>query len=262
VKLTTVKLGIVCVSLILGLILTGVSNAQIDPSNCVGLWLFDEGQGTVAKDTSGNGLDGTLNNNPQWVDGKFGKALQFAAPWGQHVFVDGVTIPPTGWSISSWINRNVNPEYAIWMNHNNVRKDGATLHLMFPGGSNTPTMAYHGDGAGFPLVNAVAEGAWTHIVFVVAADGRKVYVNGVLDNSDANTVGYNGGTAPLLIGMFLDCCQFVGAIDEVGVFNVALTQDDVVNVMTNGLAKATNVSPVSPNGLLTTAWGEIRGNVK
>ena len=43
----------------------------------VGAWHFDEGSGTTAKDTSGNGNDFTLYNGVSWIDGKFGKALQF-----------------------------------------------------------------------------------------------------------------------------------------------------------------------------------------
>jgi hypothetical protein len=38
---------------------------------------FDEGQGTTAYDSSIYGNDGTLYNNPVWVDGIIGKALQF-----------------------------------------------------------------------------------------------------------------------------------------------------------------------------------------
>ena len=43
----------------------------------VGLWHFDEGSGKIAKDSSKYGNDGTLVKGPTWVDGKFGKALQF-----------------------------------------------------------------------------------------------------------------------------------------------------------------------------------------
>ena len=38
-----------------------------DESGLVGLWHFDEGSGDTAADNSGNGNDGTLFNNPQWV---------------------------------------------------------------------------------------------------------------------------------------------------------------------------------------------------
>ncbi|MDE0555538.1 MAG: hypothetical protein OXI24_15055 [Candidatus Poribacteria bacterium] len=34
--------------------------AKIDPKTVVGIWLFDEGNGKVAEDLSGNGHDGEL----------------------------------------------------------------------------------------------------------------------------------------------------------------------------------------------------------
>ena len=41
-------------------------------------WEFDDGSGTNAVDSSGNGHDGTLQGDPQWVDGMIGSgALSF-----------------------------------------------------------------------------------------------------------------------------------------------------------------------------------------
>jgi hypothetical protein len=56
----------------------GTNKRLIDQAQgLVGYWPFDEGTGTIAYDYSGNGNNGTLVNNPQWVDGKVGKALMF-----------------------------------------------------------------------------------------------------------------------------------------------------------------------------------------
>ena len=63
-----------CIALVLGLICP--SWAQIDPS-LVGWWKLDEGGGTTANDSSGNGMNGTLVGGPVWVDGQLKKALQF-----------------------------------------------------------------------------------------------------------------------------------------------------------------------------------------
>ncbi len=38
---------------------------------------FDEGRGNTVKDLSPEKNDGTIQGNPKWVDGKFGKALYF-----------------------------------------------------------------------------------------------------------------------------------------------------------------------------------------
>ena len=58
------------------LLITLPSLAKIDPENIMGMWLFNEGKGGTAADTSGNGNDGEIHG-AKWVDGKFGKALEF-----------------------------------------------------------------------------------------------------------------------------------------------------------------------------------------
>ena len=53
---------------VLSLALTGVANAGVP--GLVGHWRLDEGVGTTAGDSSGNGNSGTLNGGAQWTDGK------------------------------------------------------------------------------------------------------------------------------------------------------------------------------------------------
>ena len=70
------RLALVCVSIIvISLMFAGVSYAKIDPNTCVGMWIFDENEGDIAKDSSGKGHDGTIQNAKR-VDGKFGAALE------------------------------------------------------------------------------------------------------------------------------------------------------------------------------------------
>ncbi len=50
------RLTIICIScIIVSLMFAGQSYAQVDQETVVGIWLFDEGGGDVAKDSSGNG---------------------------------------------------------------------------------------------------------------------------------------------------------------------------------------------------------------
>ena len=48
---------------------------------------LDEGSGSATQDFSANGLEGEVMGNAKWVDGQFGKALQFAAA-ADHVVVE------------------------------------------------------------------------------------------------------------------------------------------------------------------------------
>jgi hypothetical protein len=54
--------------------------------------------------------------------------------------------------------------------------------------------------------------------------------------------------------------RYKGLIDEVAIFDVALTESDIKDIMTKGLAAATGFGPgaVSPSGKLTTTWGSIK----
>ncbi len=54
-------LKLLCVSLVtMSLVLVGPSTAKIDFENCVGLWLFDEGGGGEAEDSSGKDNHATI----------------------------------------------------------------------------------------------------------------------------------------------------------------------------------------------------------
>ncbi|MCK4581031.1 MAG: hypothetical protein KAU10_06740, partial [Dehalococcoidia bacterium] len=60
-------------SFVLTLVLgVSVGNA----GSLVGHWSFDDVQGTVVRDQSGSGNDGTIHGAPLWIEGPFGKALQ------------------------------------------------------------------------------------------------------------------------------------------------------------------------------------------
>ena len=58
---------------------------KIDPETVAGMWLFEEGVGNIAKDSSDAGNDGTIAGPKQWKEGKFGQALEFN---GSDVYVE------------------------------------------------------------------------------------------------------------------------------------------------------------------------------
>ena len=101
-KTVVVRLAVVCVSIIvISLMLIGQSFTKIDPETCVGMWLFDDGKGDTAKDSSPNGNDGTLTNGPIWVEGKFGKALSFDGADDYVIAPDSTILNP--YTFSAWV---------------------------------------------------------------------------------------------------------------------------------------------------------------
>ena len=88
---------IALVSLVLVLILVGSASADL-----VAHWEFNEGSGSVARDASGNGHDGTIDGTPQWVRGKIGGALEFDG--SNYVDIpSGVTDLSQSFTITAWI---------------------------------------------------------------------------------------------------------------------------------------------------------------
>ena len=75
-KNSLTELSLVCLCLIIiVLIFSDQSLAQIDPSTCLGAWLFDDDEANIEDDVTGNGSNGTYMGAPNWADGVFGKAL-------------------------------------------------------------------------------------------------------------------------------------------------------------------------------------------
>ncbi len=81
----------------------------------VGIWKFDEGSGSTAFDSSRSGNIGTLydantsnsdgNTPPQWVSGKYGKALEFDGIDDYVEVADSSSLQPTEFSVELWFRR-------------------------------------------------------------------------------------------------------------------------------------------------------------
>ena len=69
-----INIWVLVAIIVLSILPAGVQ-AQSD-DGLVAEWHFDEGAGSVLKDSSGNGNDGVIYG-ATWVDGKYGKALSF-----------------------------------------------------------------------------------------------------------------------------------------------------------------------------------------
>jgi len=77
-------------------------------ANLVAHWKFDDGSGTTAQDSSGNGYDGTLLGGPKWVSGQIGGALEFDGT------DDYVELP-----IGSLISSLTSSTFATWVDFSN-----------------------------------------------------------------------------------------------------------------------------------------------
>ena len=98
------KATLLCISLIItNLVLVTQIGAKIDLETAMGIWLFDENKGAMAKDISGNNNHGQIQV-AEWVTGKFGKALKFNGVTSRVVIADSESLyAKKAWTITSWV---------------------------------------------------------------------------------------------------------------------------------------------------------------
>ena len=77
---------------------------------------------------------------------------------------------------------------------------------------------------------------WYHIAAVNNAGSRKLYVNGVEYNLSGSSLNVSANNNPLRIGSDYASRYFDGRIDEVRVWNVPRTQDDIIATMDTELS--------------------------
>lgn len=178
-KVVLSRLSLFCVSVIVtSLMLVGQSDAKIDLSTIVGLWLFDEGAGNVASDSSANGNHGTLTNGPKWVQGTFGMALEFD---GQ----DDYVVSSSNVGISGNAERTV----VLWIKPTSSDGFQPVVSLGVAGGQKAYWVEYNGNEGGPNTIRVCGYdgdvftratlplGQWHHVAVVYPGkiSGTKLY---------------------------------------------------------------------------------------
>jgi hypothetical protein len=240
--------------------------ARINPDTVVGLWLFEDGGGDTAEDSSGRGNHGKVVGPAKWVDGKFGGGLEFN---GQSVWVQvesNDTLVLEELTMVAWANLKDSQGVrwqSIMMKGQNPRnyllcvdKDTQKLQLSITKGAMD---AWAGPIAG-PVIT---DEEWHHLAGVIGEKtGLVIYTDGVQVGQQAYAKPSLDATpAVLRIGDgSAGGHQADGVLDEVAIFNVPLEADDIAAVMEDGLEVATGLkAAVGSRGKLATAWGCLKG---
>jgi hypothetical protein len=248
-------------------VITGVSFADIPQTALVGAWLFDEGNGQAARDTTGKSGSGALMNGAKWVDGKSGKAIYFDGKSGYvEISLPEIfnNIPKNSFTIAYWINvQDISGNGTTWTRVIEVRNDN-TNYLQFVIQINSGELG----------INIVSEGAestvivspvieadkWYHVAGVWDASKKsiKLYLDGVLQAGVGTSPASPGDKKIISIGRRSDGnaeTYFDGTIDDFAILNVALTVEDIKSLMNNGLKFYADVSSLDK---LATAWGILK----
>ena len=250
-------LNLVMVSLIT--IFGAISGAALaqDQDAALVLYLpFDEGNGDEVEDLSMYGNDGTLQNGPEWVAGKYETALEFSGNGMNWVQVpDDDTLDITEeLTIMAWVLNQGQTTYGRIVDKNNpymlYLQDDDSLELWF-----TP------DSPWGPTDAIVPKNTWTHAAATFDGDLIELYIDGepeftrdysepVLISENPLTIGNMTGGA---VGNQVEGNNdrpFFGAIDEVKVYNRVLSGAEI--------KAASGPAAVQPSGKLASSWGRLK----
>jgi len=203
-------------------------------------WRMNECQGGTIHDESGNGNNGTINlgssgsqtttlgngtcitaGSTPWYNGRSGK-------YGASLNFDGTDDRVEQYSL------NLMNEYSLsmWIK----TSDGTENQLMFGalgevgifeweidgmGSNNGMKFRTHGDWT--TETSGVSDDSWHHVIYVINGSNITAYIDGIQNVSD--NLSYPGDFNTVLLGGYSN--HFSGQIDEVKIFNYALTAEQI-----------------------------------
>ena len=225
---------------------------------------FDEAKGDTAKDKSKHGNDGTIHKGKR-VKGKIGQAVELTGEPGGWVEVpdskslditDEITLMcwvyPTQFT-AEWFRIIVKTwagDTAPWMVYGFYEQGGSNGKTGFIISVNKGTEKRCGNGPSPQL--ELKE--WTHLAATYDGSVMKLYYDGEMKVEQDAKGKIDTNDVPVSVGRNSEGNRehYIGLIDEVAIWSVALDEDEINEAMDRVFA-------VEPEGKLPTRWGAIKG---
>ena len=224
---------------------------------------LDEGTGKKVKDLSGTKAEGELKGG-KWVDGKFGKALQFKAAQEKVVVEDNKAFHIEGAiTQAAWVQLDQLPSaHAIVFG----TRSGGGRNIGFGYGMNPGNglkVWTNDKGGGFKDINdnktKLKTGTWYYLAYTHTDDDKgmvKIYVDGKVtyEEKSGNPVAPAGAPDAVQIGTW-NGEKWPGIVDEVRMWNRALSAEEIQFSMEAGEEK---FMAVQPTAKLAATWGRLK----
>lgn len=217
---------------------TGRLSFQTIPG-LVGYWKLNQGAGSSALDSTANANTGTLTNmnttgnaTSGWnvTNCKYGNCLQFDGVNDYVNYGTAESIDLTGnYTISMWVKTSTTSSVKTLYQKNYAALGYRLTYLNYP--STGKLLFYSGSGSDDSALTSITSdlnnGNWRHLVFQIDGNTQNLYIDGILDNSRTK-VASTAPASSFTIGYHADANRFFkGTIDDVRIYNRALTGDEV-----------------------------------
>jgi len=204
-------------------------------ASTVGLWLFDEGEGTIAYDSSANNNDGAITGATWSLNTPFSYPGNHALSFdGVNDYIEIANSPSldltNAFTFEAWVK----------LESTGFRYIGDKYHtygLKIQDKSRSPLGFVKVGGNIYEVTSSeqIALNTWVHLATTYDGDALRIYVNGELKGTDNSPNGHiNSSTGDLFIGRYggthwiiRDNYSFDGLIDEVRISDEALSPEQL-----------------------------------
>src|SRR5262245_4566537 len=212
-------------------LLVEVLEARTTPVVPVAAYAFSEGLGTTTVDASGNNNNGTLVNATWSTAGKFGNALSFNGTNALVTIADSASLRlTTGMTLEAWVRPSaINGWKAVVFKE----RPGGLAYALYGGSPAGPPAGYitrtgTSSDIGADGTAALPLNTWSHLAASYDGTTIRLYVNGALVRSQAAAGSIVTSANSLRIGGNTVWGEYyAGLIDEVRVYNVALSAAEI-----------------------------------
>lgn len=229
--------------------------AQIVKDGLVGYWSLDKTtiEGKKVKDIV-NKFDGEIKGNPTIVEGKVKEALEFKSI-GDYVEIPHNELLNFGvndFTVCVWAKTSANT--GRWaQRHDIVGKGDPSVSGYAISADSNKGFFWVGSVGEFSGVSNINDDKWHYIVGLRKASDCFIYIDGKLENKGTNSENVDTQLNLIFAKHPLKAeSYFVGAIDEVCIYNRALTEAEI---LTNLNAKGASVDYIKK---VSITWGMIK----
>lgn len=237
---------------------SAMGNAANLEDSLVFYFPLDEGSGNEVKDLSKNGFTGTFIGKPEWIkEGKDGSALHLdGASWVKIPKAEQLNKINKYMTLSVWV-RTKTPAEQVFVHRGPWDIGCIDLYVM----DNLASFEIRIPAAPWALVQGpnIIDGKWHNVAgtYDTDADELRIYVDGKMEGKKEET--RDGGEVEMdwALGAWTDGEHILtGDIDEAALFDIALTEEEIKQVM-EGTFKE-RILAVDTSSKLTTTWAKIK----
>jgi hypothetical protein len=220
----------------------GMTNADCEPFSCSGLGMVSYWEGESNASDSYGTHNGTLMNGVTFAPGKVGQAFSFDGV-DDYINAGNFITNYSQFTFSFWTKMNSypDPDYMTPFCQGEAAFPPDPNYFCFYTSTSAGSSGLQVRWLDMRTTISFGTGAWNHIVVTYDGSDIRQYLNSVLVNAGAYPPQSIGNANPLLFGKgyaypgYLVTTYFSGLIDELAIFNRALTPAEIQKIYNNSL---------------------------